>query len=113
MSIENKNNKEPLVWSTRAKRLAAGTALAVAGGGVAGAAYLASEQGPEMHGHKIVVVDKGDTVDQIVNVHVEGGASHTGAVRAEVLNDPDNADVFENGQLDPGEELEVPEKVTQ
>lgn len=66
---------------------------------------------PEMTGNQTVTVNPGDTLDDLINEHVDGGASHTGEVRVEVKNDPDNADVFENGQLDPGEELELPEKV--
>lgn len=107
MSIEKQ--KAPITLTTRAKR---GIGLLAAGSALVGGGYLMHEQQPEFHGTKIIVVDKGDTVDEIVNVHVDGGASHTGAVRTEVMNDPDNADVFENGQLDIGEELEVPEKVT-
>ncbi len=107
MSIEKQ--KDPIRLTTRAKRLIGGVAtgsILVAGVG------LANELEPEMHGNKIVVVSPGDTVDQIINVNVIHGASHTGDVREHVRSNPDNADVFENGHLDPGEELEIPEKVT-
>ena len=108
--MSKEKEKAPIRLTERARN---GLGLLAAGSVLAGGGYMALEHNePEMHGHKIVVVDRGDTVDEIINVHVEGGASHTGAVRAEVMSDPDNADVFENGQLDPGEELEVPEKVT-
>lgn len=85
----------------------AGTMLAVGGAQVVDAV-----NGPEFSGSKKVTVQQGDRLDSLINEEVEGGASYTGATRAEVKNDPDNADVFENGQLDPGEELELPEKVT-
>lgn len=74
-----------------------------------GAAHAAS--GPEASGTQRVTVEPGDSVDNLVNEHVEGGASHTGAARTEVMNDPDNADVFANDQLDPGESLELPKKI--
>lgn len=67
--------------------------------------------GPETHGSQTVTIEPGDTLDRLINEHVDGGASHTGAVRAEVLDDEDNSDVFENGQLDPGEVLELPDRV--
>ena len=115
MSIENKNSKESLPWTPRAKKLAAGLALTAAGGAVvAGAAKLGAEQQPDFHGHQIVVVDKdsGGSLDVLVKHNVEGGRDYTGAVRIEVKNDPDNADVFEDGILSEGEEIEMPEKVT-
>lgn len=114
MSKENKNSQ----LTERGERLKKASIKAGKGLGVlaiaAGAGFGAGQldDSPEMHGKQVIVVDTGDTVDEIINVHVEGGASHTGAVRTEVLGDPDNADVFENGLLDPGEELEIPEKVT-
>lgn len=114
MSTENKNSYqltergEKLKKRTQiAVKYLGGVAMAVAVG--VGANHVAG--GPEMDGTQTVTVEPGDTVDNLVNTHVEGGASHTGEVRTEVLNDPDNADVFENDQLDPGEELELPEKV--
>lgn len=110
MSIENKKGYEKdWQFTKRAKVAGALAGLAAAAAGVAG---VANAERTHVEGHQIHVVQPGDTVDEIVNVHVEGGASHTGAVRHEVLHDPDNADVFENGQLDPGEELEIPERVT-
>ena len=114
MSTENKNSYR---LTERGENLKKRTKVAVQylGGAAlvitvaAGANHLA--KGPEMTGTQTVSVEPGDTVDNLVNEHVEGGASHTGEVRTEVLNDPDNADVFENDQLDPGEELKLPEKV--
>ena len=113
MSTENRNSYQPTEQGEKPKKRTqiavrylggAATILAVS----AGLNHLAS--GPEMTGKQIVQVEPGDTVDNLVNEYVDGGASHTGAVRTEVTNDPANADVFENGQLDPGEELELPKK---
>lgn len=110
MSIENKNTYSSTENLKKRKQIAvkylggAATVLAIG----AGLNHLSS--GPEMTGHQTVTVEPGDTVDNLVNKYVDGGASHTGVVRTEVLTDPDNADVFENGHLDPGEELELPEK---
>lgn len=111
MSIENKKGYEKdWQFTKRGKVVGAIAGLAATAAGVT--AYANAER-PDFEGHQIVVVDKGDTVDGIIKVHVEHGASYTGTVRSEVMNDPDNADVFENGQLDPGEELEVPEKAVE
>lgn len=109
MSIENKNGKESLKLTTRTKVALGGIAATVV---VLGGAELAAPLSPEFHGQKIHVVDDDETLDGIIKVHVKGGASHTGAVRSEIKSNPDNADVFENNQLDPGEELEIPERVT-
>lgn len=114
MSNENKNRPQ---LTERGEKLKKRTQIAVKYlGGAAtvlaiGAGINHAANGPEMSGEQTVSVNPGDTVDTLIKEHVEGGASHTGAVRTEVLNDPDNADVFENDQLDPGEELELPEKV--
>lgn len=114
MSIENKNSYRPAEQNEKPKkrtqiavRYIGGAATIIALG--TGLNHLAS--GPEMSGNQTIRIEPGDTVDNLVNEHVEGGASHTGAVRTEVINSPANTDVFENGQLDPGEELELPEKV--
>ena len=116
--MSNKNEKVSIYGSTEkrgetltkpakiAVRYLGGAALTIAVG--VGLHHAAS--GPEMTGHQTVSVNPGDTVDGLIKARVEGGASHTGAVRTEVIDDPANADVFENGQLDPGEELELPEK---
>lgn len=111
MSIENKNTYGSTENLKKRKQIAvkylggAATVLAIG----AGLNHLAS--GPEMSGNQTVRVEPGDTVDNLVNEYVDGGESHTGVVRVDVMNDPDNADVFENDQLDPGEELELPKKV--
>lgn len=113
----NPENKNPYQLTERGEKLKKASKIAVTYvGGAAltlavtvGAAH--AMDGPETRGRQTVTVEPGDTVDDLVNEHVDGGASHTGAVRTEVLHDPDNADVFENGQLDPGETLELPDKI--
>lgn len=113
MNPENKNTYQ---LTDRGEKLKKASKIAVQYvGGAAltlavtvGAVHAAN--GPEARGHQMVTVEPGDTVDDLVNEHVDGGASHTGAVRSEVLNDPDNEAVFENDQLDPGEQLELPIK---
>ena len=113
MNNENKNYQltergEKVKNATQiAVKYLGGTALAIAVG--IGANHVAS--GPEVHGEQTVTVEPGDTVDGLVKEHVDGGASHTGKVRAEVLSDPANTDTFDNKQLDPGEELTLPERI--
>lgn len=114
MSIENKDSYQ---LTERGEKLKKRTKIAVKYlGGAAtvlaiGAGLGHAASGPETSGNQTVSVEPGDTVDNLVNHYVEGGESHTGAVRTEVMNDPDNADVFANDQLDPGEELELPKHV--
>lgn len=114
MSPENKNTYQLTERGKKLKKIAVrfggvATAVAVTVGGVSHAKEISEHfKGPESTGHQTVTVAPGDRLDDLINEHVEGGASHTGAVRAEVMNDPDNADVFENDQLDPGEKLELP-----
>ena len=119
INISQENSPEARISVSREQRKTFGRrALEVVGIGAATAAlaFIGNEViaagEPTMHGEQTHTVAPGDTVDGIIKSDVEGGASHTGAVRAEVMDDPDNADVFENGQLDPGEELVIPDKVT-
>lgn len=112
------NEYDVPVHQGRVKKLAkhalTGIGLAVGGAVLAGGGHQVVDamNGPEFSGNKTVTIEPGDRLDNIINEEVDGGASHTGDVRAEVKSDPDNQDVFENGLLDPGEELEIPEKVT-
>lgn len=100
--------KSPIRLTRRGKLAAWATGIALA----ATAGYGVSEhQSAEMHGSQSITVEPGDVLDNLINTHVEHGASYTGEVRTETLNDPDNADVFENGQLDPGEVVELPKSV--
>ena len=96
-------------WTRRGKivKTLAGVALAVAT--IAGFSSL--DSAPKTEGKQIAVVQEGDGLQEIINVNVENGASFTGDVEVVVRNNPNNADVFENGQLDPGEKIELPESV--
>jgi len=56
-------------------------------------------------------VESGDTPWEIAKTQTEHGASHTGEVVSEIKSDPRNEQAFKNGQLDPGEVIEVPDSV--
>ena len=104
------SEKQSLRFTARARRLAVGAlGLGLSAGIVTGLNHADRE--PTMSGEQQVTVTTGDTVDGLINEHVEHGASHTGAVRVDVLDDPANAEVFENGQLDPGESITLPRSV--
>jgi hypothetical protein len=98
---------------TIAKRALQATGVAAAGGVLAlGIVEADKATQPRMTGEQTITVNTGDTVHGLINENVENGGSHVGDVTEVVRDNPDNADVFENGQLDPGEQLELPEKVT-
>lgn len=94
----------------------AATALAVTGIAVGPhvAKHMPEIDNPlsaESHGTQRIEVNPGDTLHDLIKDNVEGGANHVGQVATEAKQDPDNAQVFENDQLDPGEVLELPEKI--
>lgn len=66
---------------------------------------------PEIHGTVSYTVKPGETIDTIVNEHVDGGASHTGAVREYIVENPENEATLEDGHINPGEELIIPRSV--
>lgn len=68
-------------------------------------------QSLETHGSQTVIAGTGDTLDALINEHVDGGASHTGEVRVYTIDHPQNADTFEDGILHAGEEVVLPKSV--
>lgn len=104
------NDGDRISVKTKVKKVVGGVAAAaVFGAASVGIAKMAEAPDPE--GEQIVTVKPGDTVDGLNKEYVDGGANYTGLLREQVKNNPDNADVFENGQLDPGEEVELAERI--
>lgn len=96
-----------------AKRAIQAAGITVAGGILTvGVVEVDKALEPGVTGEQTIRVGHGDTLHGLIKEHVENGANHVGAVTQEVKADPDNADVFENGQLDPGEQVELPIKAT-
>lgn len=113
MNTEKTNSVEeepsPARLTRRGKIVAgiAGVGLTLAGGVMT---YEANNS-PHMSGEQVVTVEPGDRLDSLIKADVEGGASHTGDVRAEVIGNPANAKTLENNLLDLGEKLVLPKKV--
>ena len=126
MSIENKNDTEALVWTSRGKRAKkmARTAIRVATSKAAkhvavvtagaalvyGGVQVAEAQQPEFRGEQTVQIDDGDTLHDLIKENVKHGADHVGEVTESTKSKPENEDVDFNN-LQPGDDVVLDEEV--
>lgn len=111
-SVESSPNR--LRPTTRAKRLMGAAAVVIAAFGVTKGAEMIFGRDLHVEGEQAVPVQSGDTVWDIITENVDGIENvETDEVVNYVLDNPANAEVFEDGaNVYPSEQVIVPDEVS-
>ncbi len=109
MNYEKQTTPDRNVRLSRRGRAALVATGAVLVAGIGMGVEAAGDNGSETIPTHSYVVVPGDTLWNIAKDDVDGGASHTGEIVQKIEDDPANKQALENGQIDPGEVLQVPD----